>query len=211
MATTYPEDEFDRQAAERTTVGVHRAPSSSRPWVIALIAVLVLAPLLGIGIGKLVAGSDSPAASETTATSEASAAAASTPTEVTTAPSTVPTTAPTTAPTAPTTAPTAPTPEPSVSASAAEPNLAHSVLVLNGRGTSGLAGQKARVLKSAGFTNTAVGDYKSQAPAESTIYYSGREFAGTAKLAGEKLGIVNLVDDAARASQLGSTIVVILR
>lgn len=204
MATTYPEDEFDRQAAERTTVGVHRAPSSSRPWVIALIAVLVLAPLLGIGIGKLVAGSDSPAASETTATSEASAAAASTPTEVTTAPSTVPTTAPTTAP-------AAPTPEPSVSASAAEPNLAHSVLVLNGRGTSGLAGQKARVLKSAGFTNTAVGDYKSQAPAESTIYYSGREFAGTAKLAGEKLGIVNLVDDAARASQLGSTIVVILR
>ena len=69
MVNKYPEDEFDRLAAERATRGAHRRTRNVRPWLLSLIAVLILAPLIGLGIGSLMSGRDTdPQAGETTAT-----------------------------------------------------------------------------------------------------------------------------------------------
>lgn len=203
MATRYPEDEFDRMAAERNTVGAHRQPPNARPWIIGVIAVLVLAPLLGIGLGKWLAGSDEPTSQPSTS--------ASAPAEQTTTPT--PSPAEETSP-APATQ-EAPKNEPTPSAQppvVAEPNLGQRILVLNGRGTNGLAGQKAAVLKRAGFGNLNVADYKGGAdPVETTVFYASPEFAGTARLAAEKLGIARVVESAEVASKHRTQVVIVLR
>lgn len=206
MATTYPEDEFDRLAAERKTIGAHRQPPSGRPWIIAIVAVLVLAPLVGIGASKLFMGSDSPQVATTAPAQQSSSSA-----EVTSGPSAEPTDPATAAETsaAPTEAPSAtPTEAPVVS----KPNLGTRVLVLNGRGTAGFAGEKSAILQGAGFTNLNVADYKGGAePAESTVYYSGADHEGTAKAAAEALGFANVVEDSAVTGQYGASVVVVAR
>lgn len=202
MATTYPEDEFDRLAAERKTIGAHRQPPSGRPWIIAIIAVLVLAPLVGIGASKLFMGSDSPRVETTVPAQQSSDPAEVTPEATDQATATETSAAPSEAPTA--TQTEAPVVSP--------PNLATRILVLNGRGTVGFAGEKSAVLQGAGFTNLSVADYKGGAePAESTVYYSGADHEGTAKAAAEALGFANVVEDSAVTGQYGASVVVVAR
>lgn len=203
MATTYPEDEFDRLAAERKTIGAHRQPPSGRPWIIAIVAVLVLAPLVGIGASKLFMGSDSPQVAPAQQSSSSA--------EVTSQPSAEPTDPATAAEAsaAPTEAPSATQTEAPV---VSKPNLGTRVLVLNGRGTVGFAGEKSAILQGAGFTNLNVADYKGGAePVDSTVYYSGADHEGTAKAAAEALGFANVVEDSAVTGQYGASVVVVAR
>ena len=53
MAENYDADQFDIAAAKRRAVGVHREVKRSHAWLIALILVLLLAPLAGWGVGIL--------------------------------------------------------------------------------------------------------------------------------------------------------------
>lgn len=203
MATTYPEDEFDRLAAERKTIGAHRQPPSGRPWIIATVAVLVLAPLVGIGASKLFMGSDSPQVAPAQQSSSSA--------EVTSQPSAEPTD-----PASAAEASAAPTEAPSATQTEApvvsKPNLGTRVLVLNGRGTVGFAGEKSAILQGAGFTNLNVADYKGGAePVDSTVYYSGADHEGTAKAAAEALGFANVVEDSAVTGQYGASVVVVAR
>ena len=86
------------------------------------------------------------------------------------------------------------------------------MLVLNGRGTAGFAGQQSAILQEAGFTNLNVADYKGGAePTESTVYYSGAEHKGTATKVAETLGFANVVEDAAVTGQYQTEVVVVAR
>ena len=44
-------DDFDDAAASSKVRGAHRKPQSNRPWWIALVAVIVASPILGVLIG----------------------------------------------------------------------------------------------------------------------------------------------------------------
>ncbi|MDP9806193.1 hypothetical protein J2S70_000775 [Trueperella bonasi] len=179
MAHEYPEDEFDRLAKERTTVGAHRRPSSARPWLIALLAVLMIAPIVGIWIGNAMSSDDDPTADEPTASEQAAAedgesedgqeedgeegpAEASDSEDATDA---------------------------DEGEAAIEPNLNHHILVLNGRGTVGFAGENQAILEQQGFGNVSVADYRGGTqPVDSTIYYFDPEYEGTARAVAEVLG-----------------------
>lgn len=228
MAREYPEDEFDRLAAERTTVGAHRRPSSARPWLIGLLAVLILGPLVGIGIGNVMSGDDTPAAESTTAAAEGSdgtgsgeptdgagsddagaqesAAAEGAETEGTGAEGSAggegadgegthegETSEPTEEP-------------------VAEPNLNHQVLVLNGRGVAGFAGENQEILNGEGFGNVYVADFRGGAdPVESTIYYRSSEYAGTAQAVADTLGVAHVVLDEEIPGAYNAPIVAVMR
>ena len=213
MAHKYPEDEFDRLAAERTTTGAHRRPSNARPWLLALLAVLILAPIVGILLGNAMSGGDSPAAEETTSapvdgaeepdgedaagTQGEDVAGADGPdgADSTDAATVEPTEEP------------GPTDEP-----VAVPDMSHQILVLNGRGTAGFAGENQAILQDQGFGNVLVADYQGGAePAESTIYYSAPEYEGTAQAAAEALGVANVVENADLAGAYQVSIVAVMR
>lgn len=204
MANTYPEDEFDRLATQRSVRGAHREPRRTRPWLIALVLVLVLAPICGIALGKVIGGNQGPEAAESS-----SAAPAATAVETSAAPTEEATDGPSQSPSS------NPSAEPSGQASpepTAEANLNHLVLVLNGRGTAGFAGQNEAILERAGFGNTAVADYHGgQDPVASTIFYSGPEYAGTARAVAEALGVGEVVEDAELTGGLGAPVVAVVR
>ncbi|QRV02019.1 LytR C-terminal domain-containing protein [Arcanobacterium phocisimile] len=188
----YIEDEFDRLARERQTLGAHRKPRRVSPWLIALVAVLVIAPLVGWGIG-LWAASDSaseddanpPATSQTEQQAPAEQPVAPESTEENPAGQ--------------------PTPQPT------EPvlNKDVSVQVLNGSGVNGAAGQTAEMLGGQGYTAVEPGDYTAGLPTETTVYYRN---AGSIKEAEDIAKNIEgaTVDDGSDLG-LSADIVVVLR
>lgn len=211
MAHKYPEDEFDRLAAERTTTGAHRRPSNARPWLLALLAVLILAPIVGILLGNAMSGSDAEttpdATEQTTAPVDGEDAAGTQGEDVADGADGADGADSTDAATVEPTEEPEPTDEP-----VAEPDMSHQILVLNGRGTAGFAGENQAILQDQGFGNVLVADYQGGAePAESTIYYSAPEYEGTAQAAAEALGVTNVVENADLAGAYQVSIVAVMR
>lgn len=219
MVNKYPEDEFDRLAAERATRGAHRRTRNVRPWLLSLIAVLILAPLIGLGIGSLMSGRDTdPQAGETTATQTTDSGQPANDGEADTTGDGADgegadgdgTNGDGTTGDADGDAVEGEETEDGDAATDAEANLDASILVLNGRGTVGFAGENRDVLAAAGFTNLAVADYAGGAePAESTVYYASPELEATANAVAEELEATGIVESAPATD--GYDIVVVAR
>ena len=157
MAENYPEDEFDRLAAERTTTGAHRRPTNARPWLLALLAVLIVAPIAGILIGNAMSGGDSPAPEETTSAPADGAVepdGEGTDAEATEAGEDDATGEDSVEPTEDPLTDDSDTGEP-----VADADMNHQILVLNGRGTAGFAGENQAVFQDQGFGNVIVAVY----------------------------------------------------
>lgn len=188
MAKTYPEDEFDQLARERSTEGAHRKPLKSNHWLIALVGVLVLAPLVGWGAIQLLGDGSPKAASvlglddeETTVAPTGDPSGSATPTDAAST---------SVAPTDDASA--TPSETPSV---AAEPVLSTPIVVLNGRGTVGFAGENRDKLTADGFTSVLAADYTGgDTPVASTIYYKNADLKATADKVAEVLGVTELVE-----------------
>ena len=169
---------------------------------------LILAPIVGILLGNAMSGSDAEttpdATEQTTAPVDGEDAAGTQGEDVadgadgadsTDAATVEPTEEP------------GPTDEP-----VAVPDMSHQILVLNGRGTAGFAGENQAILQDQGFGNVLVADYQGGAePAESTIYYSAPEYEGTAQAAAEALGVANVVENADLAGAYQVSIVAVMR
>ena len=82
------------------------------------------------------------------------------------------------------------------------------ILVLNGARIQGFAGEVADALAAEGWTGTDPDNYTNDAPVETTLYYSSEEFADEANAVAEQLGISNVEESAASAS---NGIVIVLR
>lgn len=87
-------------------------------------------------------------------------------------------------------------------------NYSTHVLILNGAGVPGLAGQVTDLLAQQGWTNTAPDNYMNNEPPTTTLYYTSAEFEAEAQAVAEELGIANLRESAAAAS---NGIVIVLR
>nr|WP_297429605.1 LytR C-terminal domain-containing protein [uncultured Actinotalea sp.] len=183
----YPPDEFDAAAQEERPRGVHRAPRSWGSRWGALVAVLVVFPLLAFGVvtwlsdwdglqrGGVTAeqGQDGGAEEEPGDGVEPTEAAPEAPVEET----------PTEEP-----APE-PTPEEPV---LPEPDLAADVAVLNATGTAGLAGSAAERLAEAGFTAVSPGNWQDADPDASVVYFPDPTDEGTAAAVATALGIATV-------------------
>ncbi|MGO1591550.1 MAG: LytR C-terminal domain-containing protein [Ancrocorticia sp.] len=173
----YPVDEFDRLASERKVRGAHRRQESNRKWWIALVAVLVIAPLIGWGLVHWAGQrSDSPLAEgpepTTVATDQATAGPAD--------PEATPTADPTEAPEE--------TPEPTEEP-VADPDLDTPVQVRNASLVAGHAAQMQQALLDAGYTNVAADNFPTTSPTVSQVFYPDESFEPTALAVAEALGI----------------------
>lgn len=205
----YPEDEFDRLAKDRATQGAHRRPGYKHAWLFALLAVIIIAPLLGIWLGNVYSNSGNtasdtptPTATSQDASESASPTDGASPTDASpSADATESQTADETTPAESSAAETTP---------AAEVNHAAQVLLLNGRGSAGFAAENQAVLQGAAYTNVTTGDYAGGAsPATTTVYYASADFAATAQDIATQLGGAELVESAQAVA--GNEIVVVLR
>ena len=175
----FPEDEFDELGKDRTPQGVHRAP---RPWWRVwgpLIAVVILAPILAIGLVKI-------ATQDRTSTPEASQSTSQEAEETGDGTETA-TEAPTTE--APVTE-EPPAEEPTPEAPPIDQSV--TVSVLNGAGRQGLAGRVAETLTTAGWTSVEPGNYTSAQPQTSAVYYASADLAPAAQAVAETLGIATV-------------------
>lgn len=178
----YPPDEFDAAAQEERPRGVHRAPRTWWSRWGALVAVLVVFPLLAFGVvtwlsdwqglqrDDVVAeeGADGGAPTEPTAPTE--------PSEPTAPAEETPVEEPTEEP-----APEEPAPP--------APDLGAAVEVLNATGTAGLAGGAAERLADAGFTAVTPGNWQAADPDASVVLYADPADEGTAAEVAATLGI----------------------
>lgn len=207
----YPEDEFDRLAAERETHGAHRRPGRRHAWLIALVAVVILAPLLGIVFGETYSSRN-----EATPAAEAT----QTPTEGAEETSSPSADASEDAPAdgaesqaTPSESEPAETDDPSEEETTEEPEAVaydSQVLLLNGRGQAGFAAENQAVLEAANYTNVAAADYAGGSnPAQTTVYYANADLAATASDIAAQLGAVDQVESAQAVA--GNDIVVVLR
>ncbi|WP_127126505.1 LytR C-terminal domain-containing protein [Georgenia sp. SYP-B2076] len=201
----FPEDEFDRAGRDRNPQGVHRSPRPLWHALAPIVAVVVLAPLLAWGAITLLGntGDAAPTASAT-ATTEPSPAAAETAEAAPETPTAEPTPEPSPTPEAtaePTEEPTKEEPTPAVKYSA-------QIAVLNGAGINGLAGDLVAELSSEGFSGGAAADYRSAAPASTTLYYNNAELKATAQQVAKVLGISNIVESASATANSDIAIVV---
>ncbi|AWE41653.1 LytR C-terminal domain-containing protein [Actinobaculum sp. 313] len=170
MAQEYPEDEFDAIAARRKVHGTHRPQRSNTRWWIALVAILIAAPLAGWGIIQLISA-DRPAR-EATTTATASDATETTDGGGTTGEGP-----------AESTEPVETGPElPAV-------DLDSSVLVLNGASIRGFAASNQELLVAEGFTDVEVDNYDGTTPEVSTVFYAAESDEGTAASVATTLGI----------------------
>ncbi|USR79261.1 LytR C-terminal domain-containing protein [Arcanobacterium pinnipediorum] len=202
----YIEDEFDRLAQERESLGSHRQPRRFSPWLLALAAVLVLAPLLGWGIG-LWAASDSTIAEKSTQDSSAEVQQPASPDQQPSQPGQQ----------EPADEPASEDPESAEqdaqpSAPPAQPEIDKTigVLVLNGRGEAGLAARTAQELADQGYENVNPGDYSNaRLPIDTTVYYRDAAHLQVAQDIAKNLGNVAVED----GTDLGldADVVVILR
>ncbi|WP_225755147.1 LytR C-terminal domain-containing protein [Actinotalea sp. Marseille-Q4924] len=180
----YPPDEFDAAAQEERPRGVHRAPRTWWSRWGALVAVLVVFPLLAFGVVTWLSGWDG-LQQDGTAVDQPQAE--------------VPTDAGATEPDAEATdgagqpVEESPTAEPTPEAPAApEPDLTAPVAVLNATGTSGLAAEAAGVLEDAGFTSLTTGNWPQQDPPASVVLYADPADEGTAGEVAAALGITGV-------------------
>ncbi|VEI13103.1 LytR C-terminal domain-containing protein [Trueperella bialowiezensis] len=217
MAQKYPEDEFDRLAAKRKTVGAHRRPHKSRTWLWTLLGVLFVAVLVGLLIGNAMSGDRAPNA-EPSATTQVSqeptdgqAPDAEQPTDGEGAAGSEG--ADSTPPDAGDGQPDPNTPpEEEPAEEPAAPDKSHQILVLNGRGVAGFAAENQAILEGDGYGNVHVADYRGGAePAQSTIYYSDDAYAGTAQAAAAVLGVDAVQLDAEVTAAYGAPIVAVMR
>lgn len=82
------------------------------------------------------------------------------------------------------------------------------ILILNGAGVAGIAGNAAETLNNEGWTNTSTADYGQALPNETTLYYHDAQVAEEAEAVAADLGIEATVESASAAS---SGIVIVLR
>lgn len=182
----YPEDEFDR-IGRTLPRGAHRP---GQPWwhgFLPLIAVFIIAPLLGwaafllIGAGGSGASSDASSSqvASSQAATDASAAGSEAGSEAAGQVSEEPSEETSTATVAPTPQHiTSESPSPSASAGesreagvAGGEDLSRKVAVLNASGITGLAGKIKEEVAAEGFSNVSADNYQGQRPAQNTIYY----------------------------------------
>lgn len=213
----YPEDEFDALGARRVPQGVHREPPPRwRSWL-PYVLVLVLVPLLTFGAVKFFAG-DPASDPEPTATESVDS--------TTEDPGDGDEAEP-----ADTDSPTGEEPgdepggddtdgetgdgepgeeEPGEGSDdpGAELDYATSVLVLNGAGIQGLAGEVADALEGEGWTNTEADNYSADTPLETALYYTSEEFVAEAQAVADALGITNLIESETGAS---NGVVIVIR
>jgi hypothetical protein len=164
VAQEYPEDEFDAIAASRKVHGTHRPHRSNARWWIALVVILIAAPLAGWGIIQLISA-DTPARDATATTSAGTE---------TTDPGAEPSESSEPVETVPE-LPTA--------------DLGASVLVLNGANIRGFAASNQELLTTEGFTNVEVDNYDGNTPEVSTVFYAAESDQGTASRVATTLGI----------------------
>lgn len=206
----YLEDEFDRLAQERQTLGAHRKPTRVSPWLVALVAVLLIAPLAGWGVGKWISSDSS--ARETVASvvtpekdkqteqgkDKQTEQNSSTPDKAGQAPA---------EPKKEEAPPAPPTP--------AEPekpalNKNVNVRVLNGKGISGLAAEVQGQLKEAGYANVTADNYKGgNTPTTTTIYYKNADMKAMAEDIAQHLGRGTVAEG--DGVSMSADIVVVLR
>ena len=192
----YPEDEFDSLGADRTPLGVHRAPLPRWRQLLPFLIVLVLAPTLAfVAVRAVSAGGGEPGGQETTTTQ------APTTEDVTTEDVT------TDEPTGAEPSSEDPTTEQSTEPTA-DLDMSVQIWVLNGSGVSGLAADAVEVLTSAGWQDATADDYGSSLPSATTIFYDNADQAEEAQAVGGELGIDTLVENSDAAD---GDIVVVLR
>lgn len=206
----YPDDEFDALGERRVPQGVHREPTPRwRQWLPYLL-VLILVPLLTLAAVKYFSSpSDptpeaSPTESAPAETEEPDVEEPEDDAEGETDGEDEETDPDADAEDEDTDSEEEPTEEPE------EPELDFSkhVLILNGAGVQGLAGEVAEALAADGWENTEADNYQSATPEASTVYYTSEEFEDEAQEVAQRLGIDQLVEDAGSAS---NGIVVVIR
>ena len=173
----YPVDEFDRLASDRKVRGAHRRPESNRKWWIALVVILVGAPLLGWALVNWAGHTpDSTACkgSESTAI-------------VTDSPTVAPTPTATAEPTAMQTTETAEPQE--TEEPLAEADLSTPIQVRNASLIAGHAAAMQQELYDAGYTNVGADNYPDTSPEVSQVYYPDASYEATALAVAEALGI----------------------
>ncbi|MDR6939809.1 LytR C-terminal domain-containing protein [Arcanobacterium hippocoleae] len=207
----YALDEFDELAAKRQTYGAHRGYRRKYGWVIALAAILVLAPIAGVLAGEWLSSTgaakeaalkvqekkaEDDSASEKGAAEESQVAGSDTPDKAADPKAAAGANGENHDPSAEV-KPPAPEPKPEI-------KFATSVSVLNASGIQGLAREKSQLLRNAGFTKLVVDNYRGRRIAQSTVYYSDAALADTAKKVAADLGIVNIAQNAqiARAGSI---------
>ncbi|CRH87996.1 Uncharacterised protein [Chlamydia trachomatis] len=189
-------DEFDELAAGRDTVGAHSLRKRSHKWAIALVAVMLMAPLVGIGIGFFMS-------SIRTSTQQAQPSVAAE------------------ADSAKDSAPDESKAEDlgkkgnddTQGAKAKEPapivNYSADIEIFNGSGIEGFAAAQSRVLEEKGFTNVTSDNYFKDTPEVNTVYYDTPASKATAQAVGAALGISSVIEDSAATSSENSVIVVL--
>ena len=195
----YPQDEFDRLAAQRTVRGTHRRKESTLKWWIALAVILVLAPVAGWAIVQFSSSGGSP--SKPTAAHPSSQQTSQVKTSKSEDPSKKPSQSPT-ASQSPSTTPSSPTPQAS---------LNRPVLVLNGAGIRGVAAEKQKALAAKGFTSVSVSDYNLRSPRVSTVFFPKESDRQTAVEVAKSLGISEQSVQLSPAATGGDRIVAVLK
>ncbi len=158
----YPADEFDELAATRTVRGAHRRKESNAKWWIALVAVLVLAPLIGWGAVQWAGSSGSPLPKIPGVTATAGHSPTATNSPETPSPTETPT-------------------EPA--------NYDLPVEILNSSDVEGYAAVNQGILWDAGFTDVTTGNYWGEESALTQVFYPDESFAATANEVARVLGI----------------------
>ncbi len=192
----YEEDEFDALAREAGPVGVHRAP---RPWVMGLIAPLVVFLLAGLLAFIIVWWNwNQDISSDDDATATATATTSATPSSSASA-----------TPSASAAVSASPSASPSASETA-EPVIEYdtAIAVRNGSGIAGLAGSQQTLLEGDGFTSVEANNINlSLIPdSQNTVVYADEALADTAAEIAEVLGI----DSVLQQSTPGGTAIEVL-
>ena len=181
----YPADEFDELAATRTVRGAHRRKESNAKWWIALVAVIVLVPLISWGVVQWVGSSGSlgPDSPQATATVEQTPAATDSPEGSSSTETPV---------------------EPA--------NFDLPVEVLNASDVEGYAAVKQGILWNAGFMDVATGNYWGGYSALTQVFYPDETFAATANEIAQVLGIPQDADHIVMGGEAegGAAVVVVL-
>lgn len=181
----YPADEFDELAATRTVRGAHRRKESNAKWWIALVAVIVLVPLISWGVVQWVGsnGSLRPNSPQATATVEQSPAVTDSPEGSSSTETPV---------------------EPA--------NFDLPVEVLNSSDVEGYAAVNQGILWNAGFMDVATGNYWGGDSALTQVFYPDETFAATANEVARVLGIPQDADHIVMGGEAegGAAVVVVL-
>lgn len=217
----YEADEFDQLAAERQTYGAHRVSRRKYGWVIALIAILIIAPVAGVFGGQLMTHSDKAQELITKSKSEKSVSqkdaeksesekpveseqaddkAAAEQEEAKSDDAKSAAESADAQESAPETE-SVPESEPVI-------NQAAPVSVLNAAGVQGLAREKAQVLRNAGFTQVVADNYRGNRVTQSAVYYGGAATADTANKVAADLGI-SLVQENENIARVGGIVVIL--